>query len=73
MADSIIEAGWFPDEASAWLARGVLEANGIRSEVITSHYARGLPFRGGAILAVRAEDAQTARELLKSAPGGPSA
>lgn len=72
MSDGIVEAGRFPDEASAWLARAVLEANGIRSEVITTHYARGLPFRSGAVLAVRAEDAEAARALLKSAPDGTS-
>ena len=35
MPDEIVELSEFPDEASAWLARAVLESNGIPSQVIT--------------------------------------
>jgi hypothetical protein len=74
MAEGIVQVGRFPDEASARLARAVLEANGIRSEVITSHYiGRGLLFPGEVILEVRSEDAEAARQLLKAAHDGPSA
>jgi hypothetical protein len=70
MPDDIIELGGFRDEASAWLARAMLDANGIVSEVV--HRPRtGMvgPWR----LAVRTEDASAAARLIKAAPAAPSA
>ncbi len=68
MADDVVEIGRFDNEAAAWIARAVLEANGIRSEVVASHQGRGLPFPIRARLAVRAEDAAAALEILEQAP-----
>jgi hypothetical protein len=63
MADAIVELSDFRDEASAWLARAVLEANGIPSEVIVQPpYAHPLP---RVRLAVRATDAHAAVRLLR--------
>ena len=73
MADDIVELGAFQDEPSAWLARAVLEANGIRSEVISMREPRGLPVPVRARLAVRAQDAAAALELLRQASDRPSA
>jgi len=73
MADDILELGAYQDEASAWIARAVLEANGIRSEVISMFQSHGLPAPVRARLAVRAEDAAAAIEILKQASERPSA
>ena len=70
MSDGIVELGSFPDEPSAWLARAELEANGIRSEVISGAYDLSLP---KVRLAVREEDAVAALRVLKAAADGPSA
>ena len=71
MPDGIVELQDFQDEPSAWIARAVLQANGIPSEVITDPpYAHPRP---KVRLAVRAQDVQAAVQLLKSAPDGPSA
>jgi hypothetical protein len=71
MPDEIVELDYSLDEAGAWLARAVLQANGIPSEVLTS-FPTGQS-RGGVRLAVRAQDVDAARRLLKPAPDGPSA
>jgi hypothetical protein len=70
MAGGIVDLGDFPDEASAWLARAVLDANGIPSEVI--HRPR-TGMVGPWLLAIRAEHADAAARLLKAAPDGASA
>lgn len=71
MSDRIVELEDFLDEPSAWVARAVLRANGIRSEVLTDPpYAHPRP---RVRLAVRAEDAAEALRLLRSGPDGPSA
>ena len=61
----------FSDEPSAWVARAVLEANGIPSQVLTDPpYAHPLP---RVRLAVRAGDAKEAFRLLQATSDGPSA
>jgi hypothetical protein len=68
MTDGIVELESFLDEPSAWVARAVLLANGIPSEVLTDPpYAHPRP---RVRLAVRAEDAEAAYRLLKAAPEG---
>ena len=70
MRDEIVELTGFQDEASAWLARAVLSAAGIPSEVITDPpYAHPWP---RVRLAVRAEDAAAAASVLRSAPDRPN-
>jgi hypothetical protein len=67
MPDEIVELDFGLDEAGAWLARATLQANGIPSEVLTS-FSTGQS--GGAVrLAVRVQDVDAARRLLKSATG----
>jgi hypothetical protein len=73
MPDDIVELGAFQDEPSAWIARAVLEASGIRSQVISLFQSHGLPGPVRARLAVRAEDAAAAMEILKQASDRPSA
>jgi hypothetical protein len=70
VADKIVKLDYWLDEAGAWLAKRVLEANGIPSEVLTS-----IPTDsgGGVRLAVRAQDLDAAHRLLKTAPDSPSA
>jgi hypothetical protein len=69
MPDEIVELSEFPDEASAWLARAVLESNGIPSQVITDPpYAHPWP---RVRLAVREKDAQAAARLLNPVLEGP--
>jgi hypothetical protein len=71
LPDGIVELQSFQDEPSAWIARALLEANGIRSEVITDPpYAHPWP---RVRLALRAEDVDAAVQLLRSGPDGPSA
>jgi hypothetical protein len=70
MPDEIVELNYILDEPAAWLARAVLEANGIPSEVISS-FPTGAATR--VRLAVRAQDIDAALRLLKAAPAGPSA
>ncbi len=70
MTDDIVELDYHLDEAAAWLARAVLQASGIRSEVISS-FPTGAATR--VRLAVRAEDVDAAMRLLKSEPEPPSA
>jgi hypothetical protein len=63
MPDEIVELSAFKDEASAWLARAVLEAAGIPSEVLTDPpYAHPWP---RVRLALRAKDVPAAVRLLK--------
>ena len=70
MPDEIVELSQFQDEASAWLARAVLEAAGIPSEVIVDPpYAHPWP---RVRLALRAEDLPAAVSLLQSAPDRPA-
>jgi hypothetical protein len=65
MPNEIVELSDFQDEASAWLARAVLEANGIPSEVVVQPpYAHPVP---RVRLAVRARDAAAAVRLLQDA------
>jgi hypothetical protein len=68
----VVEIRSFADEASAWLARAVLEANGIAAEVIGFQGPNALP-APRVRLAVRAEDAPDALRLLAGERGGPSA
>ncbi len=70
MPDNVVELDYQLDEAAAWLARAVLEANGIRSEVISA-FPTGAGTR--VRLAVRAEDVAEATRLLKAGPENPSA
>jgi hypothetical protein len=70
MPNEIVELSDFQDEASAWLARAMLEANGIPSEVIVQPpYAHPLP---RVRLAVRAADAPAAVRLLREASDRPT-
>jgi hypothetical protein len=71
MPDGIVELKSFPDEPSAWLARAVLAAHGIAAQVLSDGSYPHLHPR--VRLAVRAEDAQVALELLESRSDGPSA
>jgi hypothetical protein len=71
MRRDVVEIGDFADEASAWLARAVLEANGIGSEVVYFRSPHALPTPRSR-LAVRIEDAEEARRLLRSAADEPS-
>jgi len=65
----IVQIGAFSDEPSAWLARAVLEANGIPSQVVsTGSTERTLPVMVRARLAVRAEDAAEALAILNAPP-----
>lgn len=69
MAEGIVELEQFNDEPSAWIARAVLQANGIPSEVLVDPpYAMPGP---RVRLAVRAEDAAEAVRLLKAARESP--
>jgi hypothetical protein len=71
VTDGIVEVGSFPNEPSAWLARAVLEAAGIPSQVITDPpYVLALPL---VRLAVRVEDAEAAIKALRASSGNPSA
>lgn len=70
MPDGIVELGKFMNEASAWLARATLDANGIVSEVI---HRPGTAMAGPWVLAVRAEEAQKAAQLLKEMSAAASA
>jgi hypothetical protein len=70
MSDEIVELNYHLDEPAAWLARAVLQANGIPSEVISA-FATGAGTR--VRLAVRAQDVDAALRLLKATPDGPSA
>lgn len=71
MADGLVALQDFQDEPSAWVARAVLQANGIPSEVLTDPpYAHPWP---RVRLAVRSEDLSAALRLLGSGPGGSSA
>jgi len=72
MSDGIVEVD-FRDEPSAWLARGVLAANGIPSQVIAIPFDAGVPWGVRARPALRAQDLNAARKLLASGCGGPSA
>lgn len=66
MPGEIVELGDFQNEASAWLARAVLEANGIPSQVINDPpYAHPRP---RVRLAVLATDVQSAVRLLQPVP-----
>jgi hypothetical protein len=65
MTDEIVELDYSLDEAGAWLARAVLEAHGIPSEVISS-FPTGAATR--VRLAVRAQDVDAAVRLLKTKP-----
>jgi len=70
MPDEIVELSGFQNEASAWLARAVLEASGIPSQVINDPpYAHPWP---RVRLAVRAKDAPSAVRLLKRDSERPS-
>jgi hypothetical protein len=71
MNDDIVEVGDFPDEASAWLARAVLEANGIGSEVFYFRSPHALP-SPRARLIVRREEAEAARRVLAGDAEEPS-
>jgi len=73
MPDDIVAVGSFSDEGSAWVGRAVLDANGIRSEIVRPAvlYASPLPRRYQ--LAVRLEDAETAAHLLAAGPENSSA
>jgi hypothetical protein len=71
MPDGIVELKSFPDEPSAWLARAVLAAHGIHAEVLTDGSYPHLHPR--VRLAVRADEARAALELLESSSDGPSA
>ncbi len=69
MSREIVEIGAFPDEPSAWLARAVLAAHGIPSQVIGGPYLeRHLAVPVHARLAVRAEDAAAALAVLNAPP-----
>jgi len=64
MTERIVVLDRFPDEASAWIARAVLQAGGIVSEVLVDRpYVWPLPV---VRLAVRADDAAEARRLLEA-------
>jgi hypothetical protein len=71
MNDDSVEIGDFPDEASAWLARAVLEANGIGSEVVYFRSPHALP-SPRARLIVRREEAEDARRVLAGDAEEPS-
>lgn len=71
MSGDIVEVGDFPDEATAWLARAVLEANGIGAEVIYFRSPHALP-SPRARLIVRREDADEARRVLAADAEEPS-
>jgi hypothetical protein len=73
MGDEVVEIGAFQDEPSAWIARAVLEANGIWAQVVPMFEPRGLPLPVRARLAVRAADAAAAVALLKEPSKPPSA
>ncbi len=71
MPDDVVELNYHLDEAGAWLARAVLQANGIPSQVIGLHPAFG---HGNRVrLAVRAQDIDAAFRLLSSPSERPSA
>jgi len=66
VAGGLVELRDFPDEASAWVARAVLEAGGIASEVLVNHpFGDPLP---KVRLVVRAADAEAAVRLLAESP-----
>ncbi len=72
MPDRIVELGSFADEAAAWLARAELEANGIRAAVTepnTLHVVPGARVR----LAVREQDVEAARRILRAMADRPPA
>ena len=70
MSSGLVALDDFPDEPSAWVARAVLQANGIPSEVLTDPpYAHPRP---RVRLAVRSEDLPAALRLLASDAGGPA-
>ncbi len=73
MADDIVAVGSFPDEGSAWVGRAVLEAGGIRSEVVRPPVFQASPLPRLYRLAVRAEDGEAALRLLEAAPDASSA
>ena len=69
MTDGLVELRKFSDEPSAWIARAVLQAGGIASEVLVSHpYGDPLPT---VRLIVRAADATTAAQLLDAERDSP--
>jgi hypothetical protein len=71
VTDGIVELESFQDEPSAWIARAVLQAAGIPSQVITDPpYAHPRP---RVRLAVRAEDAAAALQALRGSSESPSA
>ncbi len=71
MTDGIVELERFQDEPSAWVARAVLQAAGIPSQVITDPpYAHPRP---RVRLAVRVEDAEAAIKALRGGSESPSA
>ena len=64
MTEGIVVLETFSDEASAWIARAVLQAGGIAAEVLVDRpYVWPLPI---VRLVVRAEDAAEAARLLEA-------
>ena len=67
MSTKSVTVGTFRSVADAQIAKGVLDQAGIES-IIRADNAGGMyPALSGADLAVRAEDAEKAAEILKSA------
>ena len=67
MSDALAVISTFPDVASAQVAQAILEANGVPSTLIRDDAAGMMPFFNTlhpVRLAVRAEDAELAIELL---------
>ncbi len=70
MPGSIVHLGDSHDEASAWLARALLDAHNIPSEVV---HVLSTGLTGRWHLAVRAEHAAAAAALLNAPNGGAAA
>jgi len=62
----MITIATYDNASEAYIAKGLLEANGIHCQIANDNVAQALPLQGAIELRVNAADAEKAQQILES-------